>query len=186
MSTGIKVVLSVAAVVMVLVITLAGSYISNFNRAVNLETQIVYAYENNEQILGQYGQKIKEAAQVPSMQKEDLVEIFTAANESRYGEGGSSASFQWLKEQNPTLDQKTYENLQTMIEVGRNDFQNAQERLQDVRRAYEAALRSFWSGTMMRIAGFPTIDLGDYAPISTNRARDTFERGIEEAPLKLR
>lgn len=162
------------------------SYVSAHNSAVRMEKSIEAAWENNENILAQYGQKIAEAAQIPSMQKEDLTALFTGSIEARYGEGGSKAAFQWLQEQNPNLDQSTYKKIQTMIEAGRNKFENAQTALIDRKREYSTALGLFWKGLWMRIAGFPKIDLADYEAITTTRASDTFESGVESSPLQLR
>lgn len=169
------------------------SYVSAFNAGNKMENKIVAVYENNENILAQYGQKIGEAAQVPNMQTEDLAKVFAAANESRYGKDGSNAGMQWIKEQNPSLDQDTYKQIQRMIEAGRNEFTTAQTKLIDVKRTYNTALGSFWKGMWLGKAGYPQINIGfprgsqdDYKAITTGRARDAFKTGVEKAPIKLR
>lgn len=162
------------------------SYISAYNTGNALEQQLKAAKENNENILAQYGQKIQEAAQIPSMQRDDLLAVFTGAIEARYGAEGSQAAFQWLQEQNPNLDQQTYVQLQRMIEAGRNDFTVGQTKMIDIKRGYETKLGSFWGGTWLKIAGYPKIDLADYKIVSTGRAKDAFEKGVEDSPIKLR
>lgn len=185
MKTG----LIIASVIGITVASAVGigvtSYVSAFNTGNRLEQSIKAIDENNRNILAQYGTRIAEAAQVPAMQRDDLKEVVTAALEGRYGDDGSRAVFQFIQEQNPQIDSTVYIQLQRMIESGRIEFQNAQTKLVDQKRIYETSLGSFWRGTWMRIAGYPKIDLDDYQIVSTARADEAFETGIEE-PLKLR
>lgn len=181
MKTGI-----IAAIVLgAFVGTGAVSYISAYNTANRMERTIVATDENNRNILAQYGNRIAEAAQVPSMQRDDLSAVVTAALEGRYGEDGSRAVFQWIQEQNPQIDSTVYVQLQRMIEAGRIEFAAAQTKLVDQKRIYETSLGSFWQGTWMSVAGYPRIDLDDYQIVSTARADAAFETGVEE-PMQLR
>lgn len=166
-------------------IAISTSYISAHNYGARAENVIVSEYENMENILGQYSLKISEAAQIPTMQKDDLRDIFSGALQARYGKSGSQASFQWIKEQNPNLDQSTYKKLQQMIEAGRNKFENAQTKFIDTKRVYKTSLDYFWKGMWMRVAGYPKIDLSKYAIISSTHAKETFKTGIDTG-LKLR
>lgn len=185
MKTG-TLIASIAAVSVVGMIAIGTvSYISAYNTGNRLEQNIKATYENNRNILAQYGNKVAEAAQVPSMQRDDLTQVVTAALEGRYGEDGSQAVFQWIQEQNPQIDSTVYVQLQRMIEAGRNEFTSAQTKLTDQKRIYETALGSFWQGTWMSFAGYPRIDLEEFKIVSTARADDAFRTGTEE-PLKLR
>lgn len=186
------VLLVIVAALVLGVITFGGAFVSAYNTANSKENTIVAAREDNEQILAQYGQKVREAAQIPAMQKMDLIEIFTRANEARYGKDGSAADIQWIVEQNPNLDQSTYRQIQQIIEEGRNRFERAQTKLIDAKRSYRDALGSIPTGFMMRIFGYPRIAIGyplgsrdDYPAISTGHARGAFESGVEE-PIQLR
>lgn len=129
---------------------------------------------------------MQEAAQVTDMQRDDLVKITTAAIQGRYGDNGSRASVQFLREQNPALDSKIYVKIQQIVEAGREEFKVNQTRLVDTKRAYETELGSFWSGMWLRIAGYPKINLDDFKIVSTERAQDAFKKGKEDGPLKLR
>lgn len=175
----------VAAIVIVLG-ALAVSYISAYNTGNRLETTIKATYANNQNILAQYSQKVMEAAQVPSMMRDDITKVAKAAIEGRYGEGGSKAVLQAITESNPQIDSAVYRQLQQIIEGGRTEFQTSQTRLIDQKRVYEEALGSFWTGMWMRIAGYPKINLADYKVITTDRTENTFKAGKEEAPLQLR
>lgn len=193
MSAALKTVLALLAVVAVAVAVGVVSYISAANKGNRNEQSIVAAYEANQNILAQYGQKVQEAAGVTALQRDDLIAVFTGANESRYGKTGSAATFQWIKEQNPNLDQATYIQVQRIVEAGRNEFQAAQNRLVDVKRNYRTALGNFWEGMWLGFAGYPKIKIGfpigsedKYPVISTERAQGAFERGREDGPIKLR
>lgn len=163
----------------------AVAYISNYNYGNRAEKTIVAEYSNMENILAQYSLQISEAAQIPKMQADDLARIFTNTLPARYGENGSQAAFQWLQEQNPQLDQATYLKLQTLIEAGRNKFENAQTRFIDTKRVYETNLGYLWKGFWLSAAGYPVIDLDEYVIISSEHAQESFKTKVDSG-LKLR
>lgn len=163
----------------------AVSYVSAYNTANRMERSIVATDENNRNILAQYGNRIAEAAQIPAMQRDDMKDVITAALEGRYGKDGARAVFQAIQEQNPNIDSTVYVQLQRMIEAGRIEFAAAQTKMVDQKRIYETSLGSFWQGTWMSVAGYPRIDLDEYQIVSTARADEAFQTGIEE-PMQLR
>jgi len=183
--SALVIALSLVGVIVALVAVLAISYISAFNSGNRMEQGLKATYANNENILAQFGQKVAEVAQVPDMARDDIIAVARAALEGRYGENGSQAVFQMITEQNPSVDPALYRQIQQVIEGGRNEFQNAQTRLIDQKRAYETALGSFWQGMWLRIAGYPKVNLDDFKVISTTRAQQAFEAGVE-APMQLR
>ena len=181
----------IALIVIAVSIALIGaigfsSYVSAFNYGNSMEQSLKAVQTENKNKLAQYGQKVLEVAQVPDMYKKDMVELTTAAIQGRYGEDGSKATFQFLKEQNPTLDPSMYKQIQQVIEAGRNDFQAGQTRQIDLRRSYETALGSFWQGMWMRFAGYPKLKLSDFDIVSTDRADNAFKNKKEDGPIKLR
>lgn len=161
------------------------SYVSNYNYGNKAEKQILAEWENNENILAGYSLKITEMAQVNTMYKDDVKEVFTGVMQGRYGENGSQAMWQWLKEQNPQLDSAMYNRLQQVMEAGRNEFKVAQTRFVDVKRTYETNLGYLWKGFWLRAAGYPKIDLAEYKIITSGHAKQAFETGIDEG-IKLR
>ena len=168
------------------VLVAISSYFSAASYGNDLESQLRAQQTNNKNILGQYGQKVLEVAQVPDMYKKDLVELTQAAIGGRYGENGSQATFQMIKEQNPNLDPGMYKQIQQVIESGRNDFTNGQTHLIDVRRQYEKALGSPWQGFWLRIAGYPRVKLEDFDIVSTDRADTAFKNKKEDGHIILR
>lgn len=156
-----------------------GSYISNANYGNRAETQIKASWENNQNILAQYSNRIAEMAQIPEMQKKDLLEVYSGAMQGRYGENGSQAVFQWIQEQNPQLNSEVYTKIQTSMESGRKDFEVAQTTLIDQKRAYETNLGYVWKGFWLNLAGYPKINLEDYKAITNDYAEGAFATGKE-------
>jgi Na+-transporting NADH:ubiquinone oxidoreductase subunit NqrC len=184
-----KIALIIIGIFVAIIAIVAGacgiSYISAYNMGNTMENTITATYDNNKNILAQYGNKVIEASQVTEMRRDDVTKVITAAMEGRYGDNGSKAVVQMIKEQNPSLDASVYIQIQRIVEAGRNDFQNGQTKLIDQKRVYQTVLGSFWSGTWMRIAGYPKIDLTKYEIVSTDKANAAFDTKIE-TPMKLR
>jgi len=174
------VLMGVGAVVLVC----AGSYITNFNYGNRMEKQIDASWTDNRNVLSQYSARIMEMAQVPDMYKDDIVEIYEGAMTGRYGENGSEAMFQFLREQNPQIDASLYTNIQQSMEAGRNKFENSQTKLIDLKRSYETKLGAFYSGFWLRVAGYPRVDLDDYNIVMSDYSNNAFESGIDNG-LKL-
>lgn len=173
--SALVVLLVVGAIAAVVV----GSYITNFNYGNRVERQIEATHTDNRNVLAQYSTRIMEMAQVPDMYKEDVIEIYEAALTGRYGENGSQAMFQFLQEQNPQIDASMYTNVQQSMEAGRNQFQNSQTRLIDLKRGYETRLGSFYSGFWLNVAGYPRIDLADFNIVVNDHSNEAFETGID-------
>lgn len=165
------------ALIIVGVIAFLGiaSYINAANYGVRTENQLKAKLENNENIYAQGTQRVMEIAQVPALYRDDLKQIVTAAIQGRYGANGSQATFQWIQEQNPTLDAGMYSKIQQQIEAFRNEFQNNQTELLQMRATYQNALGYVWQGFWLRLAGYPKIDLSKFDIVTTDTARRTFE-----------
>lgn len=177
--------ISIIAVIVAIGAILGLSYVSAYNAGNRMEAGIKATYENNQNILAQYSNAVAEAAQVPAMQRDDLSKVITDALNARYGENGAQAVFQAIQEQNPQIDSAVYTKIQQIIQAGRKDFETGQTRLVDQKRIYETALGSFWKGTWMRVAGYPKIDLSDYAVVTNARTDEAFSTKREEA-IQLR
>lgn len=184
-SQGLIITLSVLTLLTIVVMVLAGSYVSAYNYGNRAEKNLEAAWTNNQNVLGQYTLKIQELTQVPEMYKNDLKEVVAAAVTGRYGASGSKAVMQWLKEANIPFDSKLYVKLAQVIESGRNDFTREQTRLIDEKRAYETQLGYLWSGFWLKVAGYPKVDLSKYKPVVAGDTAQAFEKGVQ-APIKLR
>lgn len=162
------------------------SYVAAANRGNAMEQGIKATYSNNQNVLASYAQKVAEVAQVPDMMRADLVTVARAAMEGRYGADGSKAVFQAIAEQNPVVSEKLYLQVQQVIVAGRDEFKTNQAVLIDKKRAYETALNTFWGGMLMRMAGYPKINLAEFKTVTTDAVEQTFKDGKEKGPIQLR
>jgi hypothetical protein len=178
-------VISTAGAILAVVGVMSVSYISAYNSGNNLENLIESRYVDNQNILSQYSQKVQEAAQIPGMRAEDLKGILKEAFSSNSG-NATQAIFGLGQAQGVTASDETYIQVQRIIEAGRNDFQQAQTQLIDVVRQYKTQLGSFWRGKWLAVAGYPKVDLAKYKVITTDKTNETFDRGAESSPIKLR
>lgn len=185
-STGLVAVLAILVVLIIGGLMGLATYVSAHNYANSMENQLKAAQTDAKNVFAQYGQKVLEITQVPEMYRDDLVKVVTAAIEGRYGPDGSKATFQWIQEQNPTVDPSMYIKIQQVIEAGRDDFTAAQRRQIDIRRQYETALGNFWQGMWMKFAGYPKVNLADFDIVSTDRADEAFKNKKESGPIQLR
>ena len=185
MSKGLITALSVIGIFVVLILISVGSYIGNYNYGNEAEKSLTAQYKDNQNVLSNYYNKVQELVQVNDMYKDGLKEVVTAAIQGRYGEDGAKASWQWIKEHNPTLDSTLYVKLTQVIEAGRDEFKNSQTLLLDKKRAYETNLGYFWKGTWLRLAGYPKINLDEIKIVVSGKTTEVFETGKEE-PLKLK
>jgi hypothetical protein len=140
----------------VLVVGFVIAYISANNSGNRYEQNIAASFTQSKNVLGQYAPKIREALGVTKVQTRAVEDVITGANQSRYGADGSKAVTQFINEQNPNLDQTTFNRVVAMIEAGRNDFQTAQERTIDQNRAYKTALGNMPGSFFLHLAGYPT------------------------------
>lgn len=167
--------IAVAAVIAVGAIGVVGSYVSAANYGNATEASLDAKLENNENIYANGTQKVIEIAQVPSMYVDAVSKVTKEAIGGRYGADGSKAVFQMLREQNPQIDAAMFTKIQQVIEAFRNEFQNNQTALVDLKRSYKTELGSVWKGFWLRIAGYPKNDLKKYDIVTTDKARQTFE-----------
>ena len=152
------------------------TYVSAANQGNRLEVAIKAKYADNENVYANGTMKVMEIAQVPGMYAADLTKVVTAAIQGRYGPNGSQATMQWLKEANVSLDPSMYTKIQQVIEAFRNQFQNSQTQLLDQCRNYETLRGNVWSGFMLKLAGYPKMDITKMCTIvSTDKAAQTFE-----------
>lgn len=160
------------------------SYIGAYDKGVGYENNIDAAVENNEQINGNFKLKLMDSISTSKLNAGQVTALVEAANKARYGAEGSKASWQWIKENNLNLDQSINKQLLQVIEAGRNDFQAAQTRLIDTKRAYETALEKQYllgEGWWLKMAGFPKINLKEqkYQAVSSAGAKEAFKTGVD-------
>lgn len=166
--------LIIGGMVFFILLLIGGSYVTAANYGNRMETQLKAKVEDNENIYANGTQKVIEIAQVPKMYEDGLAKVARAAISGRYGDGGSKAVFQFIKEQNPNVDSAVYTKIQQAIESFRDEFKNSQTQMLDIRRSYETALGSVWQGFWLKMAGYPKTDLSKFSIVTTDTAHEAF------------
>jgi hypothetical protein len=184
-SAAVVALIGVVGLILAAAVTFAVMYFSASNYGVKAEAGLEAVWTNNQNILGQYTLKVQEVASVPEMYKNDLKEVLQAEFTGRYGADGSKATMQWIHERANNFDSTMYTKIQQVIEAGRNEFQAAQTRLVDEKRAYVTELGTVPRSWFLSMAGFPRVDLNKYKPVVAGDTAKAFETGVQ-APVKLR
>lgn len=152
-----------------------------------IENNIRASYTEYQNVHSNYVLKIQEMAQVPQMAKSHLTEVIREAIQGRYGDDGSKAVFQFIQEQNPTIDPALYTNIQKEITGGRSDFKTAGTRVTDTKRiAYNQLDQTLGGFVLKDIFSLPTIKIGyrdgpdDYKVVISESTSETFKTGIDK------
>ena len=186
MSLGMKITIGIAVFLLTVIVISCGAVVGVNNSCVRQEAEIKAQYKQNQNNYDNYFKKLKEIAQVPAMYVKDLKKVWDGVMRGRYGKDGSRATWQWLKEHNPTLDTSMYKKIQTVIEAGRVDFEQNQKMLLDKKRLYEDTyLKQFPSGFIASILGFPKMDLSTMDIVTSEETEKVFKTKKSD-PIKLR
>jgi hypothetical protein len=153
---------------------------------ISAEAGIKAQYKQNQNNYDNMWKKFLEASQVNKAYADDLKELYKDAMTGRYGANGSQATFQFIKEHNPTLDPQTYVKLQALIEAGRNGFEAEQKQLLDRKMQYEQFLGSTSALVFNNFFNFPRIDLDKYDIVTSSKTEKVFEDKKDDEPVKLR
>lgn len=177
----------IALIIVVLVaICGIGTVISYHNTAVRMETNIGKFDRESQNVLSNYTMKLKEKAQIPDMYKKDLGEIVDKTFKGRYGDGGSKAMFQFIKETMPNFDSSLYKDLMITMEAGRNDFRLSQSRKLDICQKYESMTLQFPASFIFGITGKGYHNVEQKCQIVVDSSTtDKFKSGVDQE-IKLR
>lgn len=174
---GLLVAAGLAALVALIMFT---NVVGIYNYGNSQEQLIVAQYKRSETTLTQFTEKVQEEAQISNIYSDKLKDVARAALNARYGEEGSKAMFQMIKEQNPNLSPELYRKVQNDIAAGRDDFTDSQNMLNDALRQYKTALGSFWTGMWLSHYGYPKIKLSDYDIVTSVRTDRIFQSKHDE------
>lgn len=181
------VILGFLSLILVSCLIFGGMVISKRNAFVRIENNIHMAYEESKNVHSNYVLRIQEMAQVPKMAAKQLSEVIKASNEGRYGDDGSKAVFQFLKEQNPSIPDSLYTNIQKEVTGGRLDFQSKITRVNDNKGVAYNMLDDTVGGFILKdILGMPRKNIGyeggpdDYKVIMSEQSVETFQKGVDK------
>lgn len=186
MSTGKIVGIVVLALVVLIgipALAIWSKYTGAYDIGVNFETKLDAQWNAGKSQKSGFEAKVREILQVANISKDAQIEIIQKANEARYSKDGSKAMMQWLKEQNPTLDNTIYVRLAQVIDAGREDFIAQQKLLIEVKRQYTTAIDKKYflgEGWWLELAGFPKADLSKYKVITLENVEQQFATGKDE------
>lgn len=179
-----KVSIGLGAILILSAAVLTTSVVGTYNSFVVQENGLIAQYKQNQNNYSNYFNKLKEAAQVPSMQVEGLKKLYDGVMLGRYGKDGSKAAFQFIKESNPNLDSSMYVQLQRIIEAGRNSFESDQKALLDKKRVYDNSTQIFPGSIVASLMKFPTDKVKDVG-IVTNAESDEAFKTKKAEPIKV-
>jgi Na+-transporting NADH:ubiquinone oxidoreductase subunit NqrC len=172
------------AVMIVVGIFLVSTYVQYKNAGARIENQLTAELDKNRTVLNNVTMKVKEMAQVPDMYVDGLKTVIAASMSGRYGDKGSQATVQWIKEQNIPFDTSLYTKIQQAQESGRNDFMDSQQKMVDIARVYKNQLDFVWSGFWLHLVGYPKVNLDDFKPVIADSVDVKFKTHKDEV-IKL-
>jgi hypothetical protein len=175
MNNKVLTIVTPLGLIVLLAVFLVGGLFSYRTGCIRTENKLDAQYEQDKNSYDNMWKKFREIAQVKDEYAKDLKEIWNSAMLGRYGDGGSRAIFQFVKEQNPTLDPSIYTRLQSAIEAGRNSFNAEQQQLLDMKNTYKNLLGST-SGLLYNwLLGFPRCDLSKYGIVTSDTTDEAFK-----------
>ena len=92
---------------------------------------------------------IKEKAGVAEKYRETFEKIYPELISGRYRDSGS-VTMKWIQESNPDFDTSLYNSLMQSIEVQRESFNSAQQRMLDIIRERETLINSMPQGWFIK------------------------------------
>ncbi|MDP3800171.1 MAG: hypothetical protein Q8Q90_01985 [bacterium] len=175
-----------AGILTIMAISLGMGFIGFQNTCKDFEIQIEAQYTDNQNVYDNGYKEVLEKSEVPEMYTDQLKELYSQVMSGRYGEEGSKALFQFIQEQNPTLDAEIFRQIQQSIETFRRRFTQAQRELVAKKQAYQQYYAATTSGRFYNmLGGYPKADMARYDIVTSGRTEETFSTKKDE-PLKLR
>jgi hypothetical protein len=168
-------------VIGVIVLLVAIKAITFYNGAISYEAQLEAVHTDTKNVFAKATKTMKRQGFTLSKYSGDVLKAIEASISGRYGEGGAKGAMLWLKEHNPTMDTKLYEQLNRVIEAGYDEFAALQTKKLDIVRSYEVYIKTFPNVIFANVMGFPKKDLKKLSAIVTDRnTNQAFETGEED------
>lgn len=175
MSTKLKVLIGLGSFIILTVVIFFVSLMGINNTCSSYEESIVAQDKQNQNNLAGYINKIGDMNQVPNKYAADFRAVIKDSMQGRYGQNGSQAMFQFIKEHDIKLDSSLYKQIEEAMESGRDSFAADQKTLLDKKQMYQSYLRSQPSGFFAHMQGFPKMDLSKYDIVINDETAKAFE-----------
>lgn len=114
---------------------------------------------------------IAQKAQVSTEYKESFDSIYTHIIAGRYSQGDGSL-MKWITEANPQFDASLYKDVMDAVEIQRNRFASAQERMVDIIREHSTLCKTYPAKWF--ISNTSEIE---YTVISSSKTKEVMESG---------
>lgn len=191
-----KVLAVLGVVVLVLVLGAVGvfsGYLDFSNDANKFEADIPAQYTQMQNVYDNGWKQVMEQNQIADKYADQIKDIFQGVMTGRYGDGGSKALFQLLKEDNPKVDTALLTKVQNSIEVFHAQFQASQTKIIALKQSYQTYLFATTSGRFYNMfVNYPHIKCGvpagaqdDYQIVTSGKTQTDFRNHSAEV-LKLK
>lgn len=121
--------LVIGVIVAVFVVGYIIMNISYSNNEIRLKNLVTAQVDTRDANYDKTWKVISQQVQLTEKYADDFKEVYKGMLQGRYGENGSQAMWQWIKEQNPQLDASMYKTVQNTIEAQREQFFMEQKKL---------------------------------------------------------
>jgi hypothetical protein len=184
--------LTILGVVFLFTFIYGFGYIGFRNTANQFENSIVAQYDQNKNDYDNGWKKVVEVAQIPTLQEQQTKDLYDSVMAGRYGDNGSKAFVQFIKEQNPTLGPQVYLEIQQTVESFHESFKASQTSLISKKQEYNNFITATTDSIFYNwIGGFPHIHVGvptgaqdDYQIVTSDKTQNDFKNHKAE-PLNL-
>jgi hypothetical protein len=161
------------------------SYVSFRQDCVSYETAIAAQDKEMQNVDTKLTNSLKTQGLAVNEYKSLVIDAFKAANSGRYGQDGSKAMLQFIKEQNPNIDASLLKKLMVCAESGYAEFASAQTFKIDKVRAYKTMVEReqqvpLWGAIVT--SGFPRKPWEEFERvIVSGDTQKTWATGVKEA-----
>ena len=147
--------------------------ISYSNKEIRLKNLVTAQVETRDANYDKTWKVISQQVQLTEKYADDFKEVYKGMLQGRYGENGSQAMWQWIKEQNPQLDASMYRNVQNTIEAQREQFFVEQKKLISMDREHKN-LRETFPGSWF-VGDRPGVEFNIITSAKTKQVAETGE-----------
>lgn len=161
-------------IVVVAVISGIMMYLNYNNKEVVMREQAEAQRKKVEGVHDAMWKIIAQKAQVSSEYKESFDSIYTHIIAGRYSQGDGSL-MKWITEANPQFDASLYRDVMDAVEIQRNRFASAQERMVDIIREHSTLCKTYPAKWF--ISNTSEIE---YTVISSSKTKEIMESGEDD------